>query len=202
MKRIAVFSVVAMALSTIASGDIIVTLNSGPLANLSNFNWTYTATLHGGSSINSGDFFTIYDIGGLAPGVPLANPVILPGSNWISSIQFVGTNGFNQSPADSTSLYNVTFTFTGSSPIVAVSDTILGGGAGAFGYTSVLSTSAVSAFSVTSHATGGGAAQGNTSSVVVAGVVPEPAAMFLSGSGLIALSFFLRRRRLSPRKGD
>ena len=88
MKRIGLFSVLVAALAAMASGDIIVTLNSPPVADLSNFDWTYTATLKSGSTLDNGDFFTIYDIGGgFGPGTPVANPVIMPGSNWSSSIQ-------------------------------------------------------------------------------------------------------------------
>jgi len=185
------------ALSAMASGDIIVTLNSPPVANGSNFDWTYTATLKSGSSLMNGDFFTIDDIGGgFGPGVPIANPVIMPGSNWSSSIQLIGIDGFNQAPPEIGTLYNITFTFIGSAPVVAVADTILGGGAGAFGYTSSTNIPVMSAFSATSHATIGGATQGNTSSVAVADPpVPEPASMILSGGGLIALGLLRRSRR-------
>jgi len=194
MKKLAVYLVLAIALAAAASGDVIVTLNSGPVSNLPNFDWTYTATLKSGSSMSNGDFFTIYDIGGFGPGFPILNPVILPGSNWVSSIQFLGIDGFNQVPPDSPSLYNLTFTFTGASPIVAVNDVLLGGGAGAFGYTSSSSRSVTGAFAATSRATVGGAFQGNTSSVTVAGSpVPEPATILLSAGGLIALGLLRRR---------
>ena len=133
MKRILTFSVLVAALSAVASGDIIVTLNSPLVANGSNFNWTYTATLKSGSTLMNGDFFTIDDIGGgFGPGTPIANPVIMPGSNWRSSIQLVGINGFNQAPPEISTLYNLTFTYIGFAPVVAIADTILGGGAGAF----------------------------------------------------------------------
>src|SRR5438045_6624511 len=129
MKKSAVFVVLALAMSSIASADIVLSLATGPVVNGGNFNWTYTATLASGSTLNPNDFFTIYDIGGFGPGVPIAGNVILPGSGWISSIQLLGTNGFGQAPVDSGSLYNVTYTFTGTA-IVAASDTVLGGGIG------------------------------------------------------------------------
>jgi|SRR6185295_11573103 len=197
MRRIVLFFTLALSLSAVARADIMVTLNSGPVVSFSNFTWTYTATLKSGSTLNNGDFFTIYDIGGFGPGVPIANPVIMPIANWSASIQFIGINGFNQAPADAGTLYNVTYVFTGSSSIVAASDTILGGGAGAFGYTSSSSAAFAGAFSATSHATAGGLAQGNTSGVTVAGpsAVPEPTTSLLTGFGLLALSF-LRRRKI------
>jgi hypothetical protein len=196
MRRIGMFALLVAALAAMASGDIIVTLNSPPVTDLSNFDWTYTATLKSGSSLDTGDFFTIYDIGGgFGPGTPIANPVIMPGIGWSSSIQLVGINGFNQAPPDISTLYNLTFTFTGSTPVVAAVDTILGGGAGAFGYISTVNIPVTSNFSATSHATIGGGAQGNTSSVAVADPpVPEPATMVLSGAGLIALGLLGRRR--------
>lgn len=196
MRRIGLISVLVAALAAMASGDIIVTVNLPPAADLSNFDWTYTATLKSGSSLDNGDFFTIYDIGGgFGPGTPVANPVIMPSSGWISSIQLVGINGFNQAPPEISTLYNLTFTYTGSTPVVAGADTILGGGVGAFGYISAVDIPVMSSFSATSHATIGGDPQGNTSSLAVADPpVPEPATMFLSAAGLVALSLLRRRR--------
>jgi len=186
----------ALALTGVASADIILSLNSGPVTNGGNFDWTYTATLKSGATLNTGDFFTIYDIGGFGPGIPILNPIIIPGINWTSSVQLLGTNGFGQTPVDDGGVYNVTFTFTGGSPVVAVSDTILGGGAGAFGYTSSNNTSFTGAFSASTHITDGGAQAGNTSTVTVAGAspVPEPSTTLLLGGGLIALSYALRRK--------
>jgi hypothetical protein len=196
MKKTLMFSVLVAALSAMASGDIIVTLNSPPVVNGSNFDWTYTATLKSGSSLMNGDFFTIDDIGGgFGPGTPIANPVIMPGSDWSSSIQLIGIDGFNQAPPEISTLYNLTFTFIGSSPVVASADTILGGGAGAFGYTSSVDLPVMSVFSATSHSTIDGFIQGNTSSLAVADPpVPEPATMILSGGGLIVLGVLRCRR--------
>ena len=196
MRKLATFFVLALAMSGIASADMALSLNAGPVVNGGNFDWTYTATLKSGSTLNPGDFFTIYDIGGFGPGLPIAGNIILPGAGWSSSIQLTGVNGFGQSPVDDGTIYNATYTFTGTA-IVAASDTILGGGAGAFGYTSSNNTSFTGAFSATTHVTAGGATAGNTSTVTVAGgsPVPEPSTTVLLGSSLIALSFLVRRRR-------
>jgi hypothetical protein len=84
-------------------------------------------------------------------------------------------------------------------PIVAASDTILGSGVGAFGYTTSSNTSATSFFSATTHSTADRSVEGNTSSVTVAGVpaaqVPEPSTSLLLGGGLIGLSFLVHRPR-------
>jgi hypothetical protein len=167
MKRLVTILVLALAMPTIASADIAVTLWAGPVLNGANFNWTYTATLKSGATLNPGDFFTIYDIGGFGPAVPIAGNVILPAAGWTFSIQLVGTNGFGQAPADNVGIYNVTFTRTGAA-IVAASDTILGG-IGGFGYTSSNATSFTGAYSATTHVTSGGATAGNSSTVTVAG---------------------------------
>ena len=100
MKKLVIFFVLVLAMTSIASADIMLALNSGPVVNGANFNWTYTATLVAGSTLNTGDFFTIYDIGGFGVGVPIAGNVIIPGAGWSSSIQATGVNGFGQSPVD------------------------------------------------------------------------------------------------------
>jgi hypothetical protein len=169
MKRIAICFLLAFAISGVARADIMISLNSGPVVNGANFNWTYTATLKSGSTLTPGDFFTIYDIGGFGVDVPVVGNVLKPAAGWSSSIQFEGMDGFAQAPADSTKIYNVTYTYTGASAIVAAADTVLGGGAGAFGYTSSHSTSFTGAYSATTHITAGGAAAGNSSTVTVAG---------------------------------
>ncbi len=73
-----------MAITGIASADIALALNSGPVTNGGDFDWTYTAALKCGSTFNTGDFFTIYDIDGLGVGIPIALSMILPGANWSS----------------------------------------------------------------------------------------------------------------------
>jgi hypothetical protein len=168
MGKLSIFLALAFAMSGIARADIMVVLNSGPVVSGPNFKWSYTVTVKSGYTLNTGDFFTIYDIGGFGVGVPLAGNVIVPNANWSTSIQLHGVNGFAQAPADGAGIYNVTYTYTGSA-IVAASDTIVGGGAGAFGYTSSNSTSFTGAYSATTHVTAGGAAAGNTSTVTVAG---------------------------------
>src|SRR5437870_1384278 len=116
MKKTAVFFLLALVLSSVASADIMVALNSGPVTNGANFNWTYTATLKSGSTLNSGDFFTIYDIGGITPTTPVNPPSIVPAS-WSSSVQLLGTNGFGQAPSDSASVYNITYTYSGTAVV-------------------------------------------------------------------------------------
>jgi hypothetical protein len=185
VKRFA-FLLVLVGASSFASADIMLTLFSGPVTNGANFNWTYTAILKSGSTLATGDYFTINDIGGFGPGVPIGNPVIMPGSGWTSSIQLLGINGFATSPADNGSVYNVTYTYTGT-PLVAGGIDLTLGAAGAFGYTSSLNTSVTSAWSATSHASAGGALQGNTSTVTVAGAVPEPASLGALAMGAICL---------------
>lgn len=169
MKKIAIFLVLAMTTSSAAKADIMVVLNSGPVSSSGNFKWTYTATLKSGSTLNNGGFFTIYDIGGFCVGVPISLNVIIPGGGWSYAVQFQGMDGFSQAPVDSNLVYNVTYRYIGASSIVAASDTVLGGGAGAYGYTSSHSTSSTGAFSATSHVSAGGAAAGNSSTITVAG---------------------------------
>ena len=162
----------------VASG-ISVAMNSLPVPVGANFEWRYTATLKSGSTLNPGDFFTIYDIAGFGPSVPIANPIILP-ANWSSSVQPLGINGFVQTPTDSGTVNNVTYTYIGASAIVAAGDTILASN-NAFGFTSSSNALALRAYSATSHVTAGGAAQGVSARLRVPG--PLDSCIDVDGNG-------------------
>lgn len=73
-----------------------------------NFRWTYAIVLPTESQLQSGDYFTIYDFGGLVPG-----SVAAPDS-WAIGVANVGTTPDRLNPDDNAGLPNLTFTYSGS----------------------------------------------------------------------------------------
>src|SRR5258707_13920115 len=76
-----------------------------------NFRWTYGVVVTTDVAVQPGDFFTIYDFGGLASG-SLVAPV-----DWSLGTATVGPTPPGTHPADDPGIDNLTFTFTGGSPI-------------------------------------------------------------------------------------
>ena len=95
----------------IARGDIIPTLSS-VTGSSPNFTWNYSANVTVDETVNHGDFFTIYDFGSIAPGSN-TQP-----TGWTFSQALVGPTAALTSPTDNPSILNLTWTYSGSSPIV------------------------------------------------------------------------------------
>jgi hypothetical protein len=93
-----------------AQADPVLALASGPTVNGSNFTWTYNA--YASSTVQTGDFFTIYDIPGYVSGSASAP------SGFSSLAQLVGVTPSSVSVPDSGSLPNVTYQYDG--PTIAV----------------------------------------------------------------------------------
>ena len=83
-----------------------------------NFRWTYAIVLPTDSQLQSGDYFTIYDFGGLLPGTPAAP------SGWTTDVANVGTTPDRLNPDDNGALPNLTFTYGG--PTINTGQTGLG----------------------------------------------------------------------------
>jgi hypothetical protein len=95
----------------IARGDIIPTLDS-ITGSSPNFMWNYSANVTVDQTVNTGDFFTIYDFGSIAPGSNL-QPV-----GWTFSQSLVGPTASLTSPTDNPNILNLTWTYNGANPIV------------------------------------------------------------------------------------
>src|SRR2546430_15932022 len=98
-------------IALVARGDIIPTLSS-VTGSSPTFTWNYAANVTVDQTVNTGDFFTIYDFGSIAPGSN-TQP-----TGWTFSQALVGPTAALTSPTDNPSILNLTWTYSGASPIV------------------------------------------------------------------------------------
>jgi hypothetical protein len=211
MKRISLLFVLVLALSALASANIIPTLVSGSPTGSGPFLWSYSFTLSGdqnalvgsapsgpatvlNSATGVGAFVTIYDFAGYVNGT-CTGP-----TGWTCSVQNVGFTPELVTPTDNASLVNLTFTLTTGS-------NILGGGSPTTGVPLGTTFAAQSTYSVPTMGwyTGravknigefAGSIGSNIGNVAVPNV-PEPATMGLIGAGLVGLGLLRRRARKS-----
>ena len=94
----------------IARGDIIPTLDSITGSSPS-FTWNYAANVTVDETVNTGDFFTIYDFGTIAPGSN-TQP-----TGWTFSQALLGPTPPLVNATDNPNILNLTWTYTGSTPI-------------------------------------------------------------------------------------
>ena len=114
-QRVAVSALLSMvAVGSVAQAAIVPAMVGVPVANGSNFDWTYRADIGSDFRVKTGDFFTIYDFG-LVQGH--SEP-----AGWTFSTSMLGTNPLAILPNDDPELANVTFTYTGTTPLVGPQD--------------------------------------------------------------------------------
>ena len=76
-----------------------------------NFSWNYSATLTQDENVMTHDFFTIYDFAGYVPGEN-AQP-----AGWTFSAALIGITPGKVTPMDNPHLFNLTWTYTGTTQI-------------------------------------------------------------------------------------
>src|ERR1700730_2116550 len=168
--------------SFIARGDIIPTLSS-VTGSSPNFTWNYSANVTVDETINTGDFFTIYDFGNIAPGSN-TQP-----TGWTFSQALLGPTPGLVSPTDNPNILNLTWTYTGTTPIT---------GAAALGIFSVItSTDQLKVGQFTAQATrNSGPSAGTKISNIGDVSVPVPeASALLPIFGVCAAAVFSRLLR-------
>jgi len=77
----------------------------------SNFRWNYSANVTLDQRVEAGDYFTIYDFGSLVVGSNLQP------ANWTFSSSLLGITPSTVLPEDDPNVLNITWTYTGATPI-------------------------------------------------------------------------------------
>src|SRR5205807_3771648 len=186
MRKAYLLGLVAIGASILtARGDIIPTLSSTAPA-VGGFTWNYSANVTVDETINTGDFFTIYDFGSIAPGSNMQP------TGWTFSTALLGVTPALVSPTDNPNILNLTWTYTGTTPI---------NGAAALGIFSVItSTDQLKVGQFTAEATRNSGPNAGTKIDNIGNVsvpVPEPSVLFpiMSLCAAIGVDRFLRRRK-------
>ena len=172
------------AFSIAARADIIPTLDS-VTGSSPNFTWNYSANVTVDQTVNTGDFFTIYDFSSIMP-TTTTQP-----SGWTFSTALLGPTAPLTSPTDNASLWNLTWTYSGA----AIS------GSAALGmFTVVTSTDQLRDGQFTAQATrnsgpNAGTKVSNIGTVAVP--VPEPSALLpiIGVCAAALISTLVRRQR-------
>jgi hypothetical protein len=184
MRKVCILGLVLLGSGIlIARGDIIPTLSSISGSN-PNFTWNYSANVTVDQTVNTGDFFTIYDFSSIMP-TTTTQP-----AGWTFSTALLGPTAPLTTPTDNPSLWNITWTYSGA-PI---------SGSAALGmFTVVTSTDQLKTGQFTAEATKSndptGSKVSNIGSVSVP--VPESTALLpiIGVCAAAVLSTRLRRQR-------
>jgi len=153
------------------------------------FTWDYTAQLDSHETVVTGSFFTIYDFGNVLPGSATTQP-----AGWTPSFSLLGANPAGTNVHDDPNILNITWTYTGTAPIVGASpETLLG----TFGIVAATNQSHDGDYASQATTTGPGSIDAHIGNTDVP--VPEMSALLpivsVCTAGLLAmLPGFLRRR--------
>lgn len=112
MKKACLLGLVTFGMSIFAAyGDIIPSLDS-VTGSSPNFTWNYSANVTVNETVNHNDFFTIYDFSSIMP-TTTTQP-----AGWTFSTALVGPTPTTVNANDNPNLWNLTWTYTGTTPIV------------------------------------------------------------------------------------
>jgi PEP-CTERM motif len=117
MRKISVVTLIGLvaAISTVRA-DIIPSFAGTSPGSGTNTVWGYQISIASGAQVTAGDFFTIYDFGPFIAGSNMQP------SGWSFSFSLVTTPPDGTKPPDDPTLENLTWTYTGSTPISAASN--------------------------------------------------------------------------------
>jgi hypothetical protein len=153
--------------------------------------FNYNVEVSGGTRVNTGDYFTIYDFNGYIAGSAFAP------ADWAIATPLTGVTPGNQIVVDDPSIVNLTFTYTGAATIFGPVFPL--GGPDAFGADSKFCRPFVGGqYASSTHKNNPGKPDNNTpqenQGSVVTPAVPEASSLALLLPGLVPLGIVLRRR--------
>ena len=154
------------------------------------FEYVFDVQLVAGSTLNTGGFFTVYDI----PFIPSGALTSQPNASWGSSVQLLGVTPTGAVVADDPTIENVTWQWNGTSPIVASPSSNVDLGTFAVGVTSELTSPPSPTLIYVGSLNGSTASSQGT---VTVNAIPEPSSviLFLTGASAIPLLWLRQRRR-------
>ncbi|HZT42447.1 MAG TPA: hypothetical protein VFA07_09655 [Chthonomonadaceae bacterium] len=163
-------------------------------SNGSNFTWTYDVNLTNDETLQTNNYFTIYDFAGYVPGTNFQP------ADWVFSSAMTGKTPSRVKPIDNPNIPNLTWTYTGTATI-GPGPTDLG----FFGADSKYSRETVGNFAAEAikyapGKPGNGKPVDNVGSIgVPTSTIPEVGSLTLLLPGLAPLGLVLRRRVRSAR---
>jgi hypothetical protein len=190
-RKLMLGALAALGMTTTATAGLLpVNVTVTPDAGL--YRWTYAIVLPTDSQIRPGDFFTIYDFGGLQ-NEPTAQP-----DGWLNQVSRVGPTPPNVNPKDDPTIPNLTWTYNG--PVITTGQI----GLGNFWAFSRYGDATDSFFTASTHRTSDGRVDQNITDTVVPVPfesvdpppgVPEPGTLALAAIGLPLVGWWKFRRR-------
>ncbi len=165
-----------------------------------NFRWQYAIVLPTDMKLQAGDYFTIYDFGGLVSGSQFMDPAGSSASDWVMEVVKAGPVPAGLSPNDDPTIDNLVFRYTGSTPLTGQT------GLGNFGAVSTVGTSTKTDFTAQNPQGTTGEIDRNIVDTIAPGVpstgeptpgVPEPTTLLLAAIGvpLAGAARALRKRK-------
>jgi hypothetical protein len=148
--------------------------------------------------LQAGDYFTIYDFGGLVAGSQFIDPTGTSSSDWSMKTQKTGTVPAGLSPKDNPDIDNLVFQYNGATTLVGQT------GLGNFGATSTVGDSVKGDFTGQNPQASSGNLDRNIVDTItpappgvppVSTGVPEPTTLLLAAVGLPVIGFARRLRK-------
>jgi len=188
VARLLTAAVAAVATAgTVGAGIIPASVTVTPEAG--NFRWQYAIVLPTDMKLQAGDYFTIYDFGGLVSGSQFIDPTNSSAGDWSMEVLKAGQVPVGLAPDDDAAIDNLVFRYNGGSGLTGQV------GLGNFGAVSTVGTSTQTDFTGQNPQATNGDLDRNIINTIAPGVppvvdpmpgVPEPTTLLLAAIGIPA----------------